>query len=205
MHVCVCPSVYLNLKPCVWMLLALSCESVNVYHVSCCKLGNMWSILVWVKCDHLNVNTYGCIFFMREYFFFVESIHVSMFLIMRVLMCMWKWISGSTWVYVFMNVCDWTCRNIHVIEWILVQVCTEWIYYGVPSYVYVFEYIYEHVPESIHVSMDVCRRASMWAWMFVGEHPCEHVPDCESASVHVKVNVWEHLSLCIHEHVWLNL
>jgi len=41
--------------------------------------------------------------------------------------------------------------------------------------------------------------------MFVGEHPCEHVPDYESASVHVKVNVWEHLSLCIHEPVWLNL
>ena len=112
MHVCVCPSVYLNFKPCVWILLALSCESVNVYHVSCCKLGNMWSILVSVKCEHLNVNTYGCIFFMREYLYFVEDVH-----------------------------------------------------------------------------------------MFVGEHPCEHVPDYESASVHVKVNVWEHLSLCIHEPV----
>ena len=66
---------------------------------------------------------------------------------MRVLMCMWKWMSGSTWVYVFMNLCDWTCRNIHVIEWILVQVCTQWIYYSVPSYVYVFEYIYGHVPQ----------------------------------------------------------
>jgi len=69
-----------------------------------------------------------------------------MFLTMRVLVCMWKWMSGSTWVYVFMNLCDWTCRNIHVIEWILVQVCTQWIYYSVTSYVYVFEYIYEHVP-----------------------------------------------------------
>ena len=111
MHVCVCPSVYLNLKPCVRMLLALSCESVNVY-VSCCKLGNMWSILVCMKCEHLNVNTYGRIFFMREYLYFVEDVH-----------------------------------------------------------------------------------------MFVGEHPCEHVPDYESANVHVKVNVWEHLSLCIHEPV----
>ena len=70
-----------------------------------------------------------------------------MFLTMRVLMCMWKWMSGSTWVYVFMNLCDWTCRNIHVIEWIIVQVCTEWIYYSVTSYVYLFEYIYEHVSE----------------------------------------------------------
>ena len=66
---------------------------------------------------------------------------------MRVLMCMWKWMSGSTWVYVFMNLCDWICRNIHVIEWIFVQVSTEWIYYSVTSYVYIFEYICEQVLE----------------------------------------------------------
>ena len=184
MHVCVCPSVYLNLKPCVWMLLALSCESVNVYHVSCCKLGNMWSILVWVKCDHLNVNTYGCIFFMREYFFFVESIHVSMFLTMRVLVCMWKWMSGSTWVYVFMNLCDWICRNIHVIEWIFVQVCTEWIYYSVTSYVYVFEYIYEHV----HVRQWWCKHICINEWM------CDH----EGVNVHECVCMW---IICQHVHL----
>ena len=82
-----------------------------------------------------------------------------MFLTMRVLMCMWKWMSGSTWVYVFMNLCDWTCRNIHVIEWILVQVCTEWIYYSVTSYVYLFEYIYEHVSEKAMAS-----HSSTLAW-----------------------------------------
>ena len=82
-----------------------------------------------------------------------------MFLTMRVLMCMWKWMSGSTWVYVFMNLCDWTCRNIHVIEWILVQVCTEWIYYSVTSYVYLFEYIYEHVLEKAMAS-----HSSTLAW-----------------------------------------
>lgn len=112
--VCVCSSVYLDLQPCVWMLLALPCESVNVHHVSCCKLRNTCSILAWVKCEHLNGNTHGCIFFMRGYLYFVEDVH-----------------------------------------------------------------------------------------MYVGEHPWEHVPDYESANVHVKVNVWEHLSLYIQEPVWL--
>lgn len=89
-------------------VISTSCESVNVHHVSCCKLGNTCSILC-----------------MSE---------------------MW----ASEWKY-------------------------TWVYFLYEEYLYFVE--------DVH--------------MYVGEHPWEHVPDYESANVHVKVNVWEHLSLYI--------